>query len=53
MNTWSKVMDEMQDEVTDLVEMLEEIIQLWDDEAPKAEMENAMLRASRLVRSLQ
>ena len=46
-------MDLMQDQITDLWEMLSDIVELWEQEADKSEMENAMSRAVKLLKEIE
>ena len=48
---WEKAMNDLVDEKQELRDMLENLVILWSFEAPLAEMESAMLRASVLLRS--
>ena len=48
---WEKAMNNLVDEKQELRGMLDNLITLWAFEAPLAEMESAMLRASVLLRS--
>lgn len=50
---WAKEMDLMQDQITDLWEMLSDIVELWEQEADKAEMENAMSRAKKILKEIE
>ena len=43
----------MQDQITDLWEMLSDIVDLWEQEADKSEMENAMSRAAKLLKETE
>ena len=48
---WEKAMDDLVDEKQALRDMLDNIVTLWSFEAPLAEMDSAMLRASVLLES--
>ena len=48
---WEQAMNDLVDEKQALRDMLDNLITLWAFEAPLAEMESAMLRASVLLRS--
>ena len=48
---WEQAMNDLVDEKQALRDMLDNIVTLWSFEAPLAEMESAMLRASVLLRS--
>lgn len=46
---WQKAMDDLADEKQDLVDMLDNIVTLWNFEAPLEEIENSMARAYALL----
>jgi len=48
---WEKAMNDLVDEKQKLRDMLDNLVILWAFEAPLAEMESAMLRASVLLKS--
>ena len=48
---WEQAMNNLVDEKQELRDMLDNLITLWAFEAPLAEMESAMLRASVLLKS--
>ena len=50
---WEREMDLMQDQITDLWEMLSDIVDLWEQEADKSQMENAMSRAAKLLKEIE
>ena len=48
---WEKAMNDLADEKQALRDMLDNLVTLWSFQAPLAEMESAMLRASVLLKS--
>lgn len=48
---WQQAMNDLADEKQALRDMLDNLVTLWSFEAPLAEMESAMLRASVLLNS--
>jgi transcription termination factor NusB len=46
---WQQAMNDLADEKQALRDMLDNLVTLWSFEAPLAEMESAMLRASVLL----
>lgn len=48
---WEQAMNDLVDEKQALRDMLDNIVTLWAFEAPLADMESAMLRASVLLKS--
>ena len=48
---WEKAMNDLADEKQALRDMLDNLVTLWAFEAPLADMESAMLRASVLLKS--
>ena len=48
---WEQAMNNLVDEKQELRDMLDNLVTLWAFEAPLAEMESAMLRASVLLKS--
>ena len=48
---WQQAMNDLADEKQALRDMLDNLVTLWAFEAPLADMESAMLRASELLKS--
>jgi hypothetical protein len=46
---WEEAMNDMADEKQELLDMLTNIVSLWEVEASMSEIENAMQRARRLI----
>jgi hypothetical protein len=48
---WEEACNQLTDEKQELRDMLDNLVTLWSFEAPLADMESAMLRASELLKS--
>ena len=48
---WEEAYNQLTDEKQELRDMLDNLVTLWSFEAPLADMESAMLRASVLLKS--
>lgn len=48
---WEEAYNQLTDEKQEIRDMLDNLVTLWSFEAPLAEMESAMLRASVLLKS--